>query len=755
MFLYKYVGKKENILMPEQINGLNIPSLQTQKPVYFKQKQDIQGQTQTPPEAQNQAEGQNGSAGANVKTPKSVSNTELGNRVKNSSDMTQSPYTLPVAGAVWYGIAQGMDKFGEKCNTEYDKSILGKVTGAADKLSNKVSNSSVAKSSFGQWVSKRYDSVAQYMDRVSSNPKNRIFYALRNHKTSPECKLVKIPAAGLDGFLEADTKNVFEELLKPADQAVKLKQYGLSKDVISEIEKLPKSEKLARIQSEEFKYFKESLPKFEEAAKKLSKDEQINKIASTLKAIGEKFGPDDIKDLAKKSDDEILKLLKDTRLKELKITKGLGFDSVAQYGKVMQEDYALKHMDEVLKILEKGDKNLKVIIWKRDGKLGKVTSHLMGREVGIQELINKFKISTKTGAKTKFGQLVGKSFAYLTEGTTNRFAGGKLAVFMQAFIFADMLIHTIQAPKGEKGKTLAERFVNDFSYFLAMPLGIWAMHKAGGLKYLGMTKDQVEAYRKALKQFNKEANLKLHNKKWFNLRSKALNRQLNAGVKNPFLKLLKKGANLLTIGLEQKAVYLSKDAKNMNLARKMWKGTKNVAGYPLRFIIPMFLLSPFIAKIATKGAHAVFGKPTNSVLDEDKEPEKEETKTAPNNTNPQASDKAFQGTNKIPEVKNPNEYKSDTNLIKMAANGQKAPQNATSNSSQTQTTNTTETTNTTTNSTDDKNKSDKEMEPVRTYIPSPVGMVKKSIDTSGLDSALAEADRAEQYIQGVLAENAR
>ena len=47
------------------------------------------------------------------------------------------------------------------------------------------------------------------------------------------------------------------------------------------------------------------------------------------------------------------------------------------------------------------------------------------------------------------------------------------------------------------------------------------------------------------------------------------------------------------------------------------------------------------------------------------------------------------------------------------------------------------------------------MEPVRTYIPSPVGMVKKSIDTSGLDSALAEADRAEQYIQGVLAENAR
>ena len=34
-------------------------------------------------------------------------------------------------------------------------------------------------------------------------------------------------------------------------------------------------------------------------------------------------------------------------------------------------------------------------------------------------------------------------------------------------------------------KTFAERFVNDFSYFIAMTLGLVGVYKAGGLKYLG------------------------------------------------------------------------------------------------------------------------------------------------------------------------------------------------------------------------------------------------------------------------------
>lgn len=665
--------------MSEQ--SLNIPSIQNNKQVYFQQNPAMQG------------------------VPQNVGETQLGNRVKNSSDMTQSPYTLPVAAGTWYVLAQGMDKFSKKCNGTYDESILGKITGKADKLSNQFTNSKLAKSAFGQWIGNAYNSISKYLDKVSSNPKNRIMYALRNHKTAPECKLVKVPAAGLDGFLEADTRQVFEEFLKPAQYGEQLKQYGKSQAEVNafldSVKGLSKQDKLLKLQEEELKYF------------------------------GAKAS-----DIAGKSQDELAKMLK-----ELKITKGLGFDSVQHYEKVMQEDYALKHMDEILNALKKGDQNLKISIWKKDGAFGKVFGHLLGRDVGISELVNKFELTLKTGAKTKFGKFVGKAFGYLTEGCTNRFAGGKLAVAMQAFIFADMLIHTFQAPKGEKGKTLAERFVNDFTYFLALPAGIWAMHKAGGLKYLGMSKDQVKAYEQNLKLFKEGAASKLYTKKGFKLRSKVLSRQLNAGVKNPFLKLLKKAANILTVGLNQKPVYLSKDARNLNLLRKLGFWSKNALGYGIRFAIPMMLISPLIAKWTTKGTHAIFGRPTKSVLDEDEEPKDKTADTAKQATDtktkqPQTANKTITDNNIVKQpTKNANDYKSDTNLIKMKLNGQNNNQQTVNNNN---------------NNNENKSGSNKEMEPVRTYIPSPIGMVQQAPNTTGLDAAFAQADQAEKYVQDVL-----
>lgn len=673
----------------QSINSLNIPSIKNGKPVNFQQNPSpaMQGTTAIP----------------NV--PQSVGETQLGNRVKNSSEMTQSPYTLPVTIGTWYAIAQGMDKFGRKCDGAYEQSILGKITGKADKLSDKISGSKLFKSSFGQWIGNKYTSAKTYLDRISSNPNNRLLYTLRNSRTNPECKLVKIPAAGLDGFLEADTKQVFEEFLKPAKEAVQLKQYGVSKEVIENIAKLPKADKLLKLQEEELKYF-------------------------GVKA----------KDIVGKSADDIANMLK-----ELKITKGLGFDSVAHFDKVMSEEYALKHMDEIAKILRKGDQKLRISIWKKDGSLGKIFSHFFGRDVGVSELANKFALSSKTGAKTKLGKAVGKAFGYLTEGCTNRFAGGKLAVFMQAFIFADMLIHTFKAPKGEKGKTFVERFINDFTYFLALPLGIWAMHKAGGLQYLGMSAKQIESYRKNVKIFNQNAHT--YGKKMYKLRSKVLDRQLTAGVKNPFLRLLKKGARILTVGIEQQKTYVSKASANLNFLRKSKYWGKNALGYVIRFAIPMMLISPFVAKLTTKASHAIFGRPTNSVLDEDKEPE-ESKENATNTNTPQPEKAAQTPDNKTAQTpqqpaiqhRNPNDYASNTNLIKMAANGQKAPQQ---NSV---------TTKSVTNTTTENNDPNKEMEPVRTYIPSPVGVIQQQgADTSAADSALAEADLAEKRVQEILA----
>lgn len=804
--------------MPEQINGLNIPSLQNNKPIYFKQNNQQQNQA---------AETHNPETVALEEVNKQQPSAEIKNKAAeanplNNSDMGQSPYTLPVAAGVWYGIAQGMDRFGKACDTPtYESSLLGKVTGAADKLSNKVTNSSVGKSSFATWVGDKYDSVAKYMDKVTSNPKNRLLYSLRNHKTKPECKLVIGPAGGQNGTLEMDTKQIFEEFIKPGEQAVELKQYGIDKATIEQIEKLPSGTKQARIQELELNYFNEPAQQLEAKLKALPRNKKLEKTKQLLSDLnGGPLSQKELNKLAKKTDSQLVEQLKELRLQELKITKGLGFKSVANFGKIIKDDaYALEHMSDTLNALKNGDRKLKIVIWNKDGKMGKAYTHLFGRTVGINELINKFEVSLKTGAKTKFGKMVGKSFAFFTEGTTNRFSGGKVAVAMQAMIFADMIINTIHAPKGEKGKTFIERFVNDFSYFLAMPLGIWAMHKAGGLKYLGMTEAQRNNYRALLKKFNFDAKNKMFSKKEYKLRSKVLDRQLMAGVKNPIYRLLKKAARILTVGLEQKAVYMSKDAKNLNWLRKIGFQAKNIAGYPIRFIIPMLVLSPFIAKIATKGSDAIFGKPTKSVLDEDKEPEKE----AENKNNAQSTS-ATQEQKPI----NPNNIKSDTNLIKQAAleaeasktqnnadksqqadtnktansedsksiakdetssnkdtnnttntransttetnkadknapvngeSGKNSVENANNNQAEQGKASTTTTTKTTTEtSTDGKDKKDsgKEMEPVRTYVPSPVSKVKKaSLDTSALDSALAEADAAEKYIQSILAENSK
>lgn len=722
--------------MSEQsINGLNIPSLQNTKPIHFQQN---------PTPAMQGVAAMQG-------MPQNVGETQLGNRVKNSSDMAQSPYTLPVGLGTWYVIAQGMDKFSKKCNGTYDESILGKITGKADKLSDKVTGSKLFTSPFGQWVGKKYNSIKKYLDKVSSNPKNRIFYALRNHRTNPECKLVKVPAAGLNGFLEADTRQVFEEFLKPAKHSIQLQQYGKDKAYIdnfnNSVQGLSKAEKHLKLQDEELKYFKEAPQQLETAFNKLSKKDKIRAITSKMTEFGDKVNRETLRTYLDSSDSALLNKFKELRLKELKITKGLGFDSIAQYRKLTNEDYALSHMDEILKALRKGDQNLKVMIWKKDGALGKVFSHLLGREVGVSELANKFDLSLKTGAKTKFGKFIGKAFGYLTEGCTNRFAGGKLAVAMQAFIFADMFIHTFHAPKGEKGKTLAERFVNDFTYFLALPLGIWLMHKAGGLKYLGMTKEQVKAYRENLKLFNQ--NHKLYGKQMHKMRKKVLNRQLNAGVKNPFLKLIKKAANLLTIGIERTKPYISKDKLNANLLRRSKYWGKNALGYGIRFAIPMMLISPLIAKWTTKGAHAIFGRPTQSVLDEDKEDTSTQPTTTPttgqtqavtnNTTSTPVTTSTQTTTNTTTNIKsipnrNPQAY-SDSNLIKQRING---PQTVTK-------------TTTTTNSTITNKEEHKEQEPVRTYIPSPIGMVPpSSTDTTAADQALANADLAEQSINETL-----
>lgn len=683
------------------INPINIPSLQPKNQVNFQQNPSY---TQPPMQ---------GTGSEQIR--QSVDNSYLANRAKASGDATPEQL-LPFWLASWYGLGQLMDKFNPLCRGEYKDSILGKIGGWGDKVSTETRVGRGIENGL-QWIDNKTTALAK---------KNKIVNALKNYSTRPEWSFAKTPGAGVHGFLATDTEQLFENFLNPlTNRQVKSPLFGIPLSAKSNY--YQGLEQYGNITQQEINNFVKSLKGKTFAEKTLAlQKKELELLGANADIVAKIEGKTGLKGLEKLA-------------KSLKVKK-LGFKSIREFNELKGK--FLDNPDKIMKALENADKKIKFSVWRgNDNILGKIKSHLIGRIATPQEYLNKYKAILGKGNTSRLGRFLPASLGWLTEGTTSRFAGGKLAVAMQSYFLADMLYHTIKAPKGEKTKTFAERFVNDFTYFMAMTFGIKAMHKVGGLKYLGIKdKAGIEAYRKGVEVFKaKHAAGLLNNKKAYKFAQKRLDVLLGKqNVKGFFNKLFFKVGKLINLGNERIPAYKSTSKYNLNWLRKCANG--NILGVPLRFAIPMLVISPFLAKLTTKTAHKIFGKPTNSVLDEDKEPE--EVKTAQQQTQPQ--------NNNIPEVnkpqqppRNPNQY-ADSNLIKQrtnAINGQQQvnnvnPQQATPNA--------------TNPNVAQPTKENEEKEPVRTYIPSPVGMVPQTPDMSGINQAMSQADAAEKYANSVL-----
>ena len=695
------------------------------------------------------------------KVKQSVDNSYLANRAR-ASEETNPFAMLGVGAGVWYGLGQAMDKFNPKCAGEYNQTILGKVGHFGDKVSTKTFLGRKFES-FVRWMDKGFEKLAE---------KSKIIYTLRNHSTRPEWSFAKTPGAGLHGFLAMDTEQVFEEFLKPIAQHPaeelgpiplgkkynafqKLEQYGMSQDKINKL--------VESVKDLDFNGKALELQKAELECLKVNKN--------LVQQAYSQGGLEGLKELAKQAKVRLL-----------------GFDSMDDYMKLKGK--FLDNPDKVMDVLKKGIENskkllgkeLNVSIWRSGNK---VKNNLLGRTVHLSEYLNKYKATLGKGNHTTLGKFLPKAMGWLAEGCTNRFAGGKLAVAMQAGIFADMLIHTYKAPKGEKGKTFAERFVNDFTYFLSMTAGIFGMHKLiGAFKYLGADKVDVENYRTALKEFNEKVLAKAFtSKKEYKDALKVVNSHLHKKpVKDPLGWLLRKAGILLNSGNERALSYRSNSKYNLNWLRKCANG--NILGVPLRIIIPMAIVSPFLAKWATKACHAVFGKPTKSVLDEDKEEEMSEQEKlqqeqlaklmeqAQQKAQAQQANQPFVSNNSPTNMLNP--YKnsqtqqtqqsgpepfvsnnSPTNLLNMRKNGNTYQETIPSMNDNTQTSEngqniTNNTTNNIVNNNGGKENQNPE-EPVRTYVPSPEPVViANNSDLSAVDQALKRADEAEKLAMETL-----
>lgn len=675
-----------------------------------------------------------------------IQDSYVGGRVTETTD---DPKGMLATGAIavptWFAISQGMDYFANKSRGDYNATIQHKIGQFGDDVSNYVTNSKLAKSSFAQSISNKYGRLKNYINnKLIKNSK--ILNSFFNTPSKPELDMVKGQYNGMWGMQIFDYPQHGEQFVAPLKHVEDLDCYGATPD--------------------EIKKFKNAISNAttKEARAEILQNAEVETILKnsrknlTPAQIAQKIA--DFKALTPEA--------KFAKLKDMKAFEW-GYKDFAEMEKVAR--HAQDNLPRILEATHDANRNMFARIYgSKHSTIGKIINKILGREVYACETANKLAAELgninltenpelantlkRTGLdkkipKTFFGKAFTKYAHMITEGATNRVAGGKLVAIMQAGYLADVIYKTVKTEGGggEKFKSFMERFTEMISFFVCMPFALKLMHHIGGLQYIGMDKQKLDAYRKALKLHNETAMAGgFKDKAAWKASRNNLKTLRNAGIKNPFTKLLKSIGRTVTVGLEQITPYYKKPFARegvMSKIKDLFKhpkfGMKQMAGYPMRIILGMMILLPMFNKIAVKGSHLLFGKPKKSILDEGKEEEAakkqaealqaqqlQQMQQAQQQAQQQTTTQTSQNTRTITGQQSP------SNLLNRYKN---QPQNGVQN-----TTTTTTTTNTVNNT-----PANKPTEPVRTYIPSPQGVVvNNQTDTSAADAAMMRANNAEK-----------
>lgn len=658
-----------------------------------------------------------------------IKDTYVGKRVAETTDDPKASYcTLGMAIPAWFAISQGMDYYSKASRGDFEKTIHGKIGSFGDKITDAIKDSSFGKSSFAVSINEGFKNFKKFL-RKNIIDKTRVGRAIAYTPSKPELDIVKGQANSGIGFVGFDCQQHDEAFVKPLKKLDDLKCYGAEKADIDKYKKI-----LSKLS-----------PKDEEKLLQIAEFECLKKYSRVKSSISL---VDEINAFKKLNTDQRAMKLKDMKAFEW------GYNDFAEMEKVhknMQEN-----LPRVFEAAKNANKKMYAFIYGTEStKSGKIIHKLFGRKVYASETANKLaaflgnmdlnrhpqwaKVLKSTGydkvlPKSRLGKFFAKYVNLVMEGATNRVAGGKLVAAAQAFYLADVIYKSMKADGfSEKAKSFAERLTEMISFFVCMPLAIQLMHKAGGMQYAGMTAEQVEKYRKNLEAHNNKAmSGGFKSKEEWKASAKALKKELNAGVKNPFVKLCKRIGRIISVGLEQIRPWDKKDIGVIKDGQKVFRkgiqeklkdllrhpkfGLKQMAGYPMRIIIGMMILMPFLSKLAVKGSHLIFGKPKHSLLDENKE-EKTKSNIPEQFQNPQSQNLEIKKSQ--PQIFTSQNNKN-TNLLNKYK----------------------------------QQKSDIGEAPVRTYIPSPIGVqITQNEDVSMADAALKRADEAEKLAMETLKMN--
>ena len=680
-----------------------------------------------------------------------IQDSYVANRVSESTDDPKTMLiTAGVAVPTWYAISQGMDYYAKKSRGEFEQTLHHKVGQFGDDITGYVKNSRFGKSSFANSVNNGFGRFKGFLKRNFVD-RFRITRAMAYTPSLPELDMVKGQANGMTGMQLFDYPQQVEQFVKPLNHLEDLDCYGASRDIAKD---------------PIYKKYKALLDKATTPQARVDIMQKAEFEALATHTNKAKLNDKQIKNALKRFE----ALTPDKRALTLKNMKARewGYKSFKELESVLKN--IQENMPRVLEASHNANKNMFVRIWGTNANAkGRASKHLFGREVYASETANKLagslgnvdlsknpqleKALKDTGLinkipKSALGKFLAKYNNLVMEGATNRVAGGKFVAIMQAAYLADVIVKSMRQEGGsEKFKSFAERFTEMIAFFVCMPLAIQLMHKVGGLQYAGMTADQVKAYRTKLNAHNEKAMAgKFANKADWKASKDALKTELNAGVKNPITKLFKRVGRIVSVGLEQIRPYDNKAITRVGWKQKLKDlfrhpkfGMKQMAGYPMRIILGMMIILPFLSKIAVKGSHMIFGKPKNSLLDEGKEKPPEEVQQ-PQQTqippqlqqqmqaqNPAQPQTVTQQTTTVTSTNQQQTGENPSNLLNKYRN----PQQTTSTSTTTQTL--------------VNNEPAKTQEPVRTYIPSPEGVkINNAEDTSSADAALRRAELAEQ-----------
>lgn len=503
--------------------------------------------------------------------------------IKKANSVVDKPgVVVGLTAAIWVGLSQAMAKFNKACRGEYNNSVIGRI------------DNKVAEIPF--FKSKKFENLTEKLVKRKNkfranviDRKNGILSSMFNTPSSPENHMAQMMSKGTLGEVASDATQLFNKYTNDGKDLDKLIQLGFTKEVTKDGKTVIEA----------------NLEHFQDVMKRPHTKESIDKIMEACK----KVNPDEVRDVTKIGSNTNIKFIK----------------------------------------------------------------KLLGREVAFSEVANKLEAlgGKLQGEALPVGKLVSKSTMRTLEGLTNGTAGGKFAILMQAYFLADAIKKAYNAPKGDKFQTFTEEFTNGLAMYLTMPLAVNLMHKAGGLQYIGMKKGEVtkelaegkvtfdeaikvakqskkvEDYRVALKLFNEKAEKGLFTNRAEHIEAKKLLKGLLQGelaelkgfakVKKFLYKPFKMLGKVVTVGLETTRGFIKPGtiksvggaAKNASKFKQFFSNPlfmlKKGAGYPMRFGVYLFLIAPFLSKLAVRASHVVFGRPAKSLLDEEKP---EENKSA-------------------------------------------------------------------------------------------------------------------------------